>query len=296
MPLGGSAARVVAMSGTLMETLRRDYPGFTRAEKDIANYMLANQDKLPFDTAASIAEAAGVSQMTVSRFLRTIGFPDSGAFKAAMRAELDTRPLMVSDRIDRIRRAGEDNERAAENFDLETRALLSAYELRTTPQWRAAVEAIATAGVVGVSGFQTIRGIASDFASRLSYLRPATHFLDGSDGTFAEIFAQETASACVVLFEMRRYTRLSLQLAQAVARRRLPLVIVCDTHCRWARDLTDIVLPVRTDSAIFWDTQTAFVSLSGLMLDDVIARVGTGVTERVRTLRALQDEFSAFED
>lgn len=283
------------MSETLMKKLKQEYSGFTRAEKSIANYMLANHERLPFDTAASIAEAAGVSQMTVSRFLRTIGFPDSGAFKAALRAELDAGQLKVSDRLDRVRRVGDDSRRMAENFELETSALLSVYEQRATPQWRAAVEAIAGAERIGVSGFQTIRGIASDFASRLSYLHPQVHFADGSDGTFAETFGPQAGRVCVVLFEMRRYTRLSLLLAQAAARRKLPLVIICDPHCYWARDHTDIVLPVRTESRLFWDTQTPFVSLSGLLLDDIIARLGDRVSSRVEALRALQDEFGAFE-
>ena len=283
------------MSEKLLEKLKRDYSGFTRAEKSIANYMLANHERLPFETAASIAEAAGVSQMTVSRFLRTIGFPDSSSFKAAMRAELDAASLMVSDRIDRIRRAGDESQRIAENFELETRALLSAYEQRTTPQWRAAVDAIATTAHVGVSGFQTIRGIASDFASRLSYLRPDVRFVDGADGTFADILGPSVGEACIVLFEMRRYTRLSLLLARAAARRNLPLVIVCDRHCHWARDHSDIVLHVRTESTLFWDTQTPFVSLSSLLLDDVIAQLGDRVSDRVEMLRSLQDEFEAFE-
>lgn len=283
------------MSENLLERLKREYSSFTRAEKSIANYMLAHQERLPFDTAASIAEAAGVSQMTVSRFLRTIGYSDSGTFKAAVRAELDAGPLLVSDRINRIRRAGDDSQRIAENLELETRALLSAYEQRTTPQWHEAVAAIATSDHVRVSGFQTIYGIASDFSSRLSYLRPDVRFVDGSDGTFAEVIGPGMGSTCLVLFEMRRYTRLSLALARAASRRNVPLVIICDTHCHWARDYTDIVLPVRTESTLFWDTQTPFVSLSGLLLDDVIALLGDRVSSRVDELRALQDEFEAFD-
>ena len=98
-----------------------------------------------------------------------------------------------------------------------------------------------------------------------------------------------------MLFGMRRYTRLSILLARGAARRNLPLVIVCDTHCHWARDHTDIVLSVRTESTLFWDTQTPFVSLASLLLDDVIAQVGDRVSDHVERLRSLQDEFEAFE-
>ena len=55
------------------------------------------------------------------------------------------------------------------------------------------------------------------------------------------------------------------------------------------------MLHVRTESALFWDTQTPFVSLSGLLLDDIIARLGDRVPDRVEKLRGLQDEFEAFE-
>ena len=36
--------------------------------------MLTHMNSLPYETAASIAESAGVSSMTVSRFLSGLGF------------------------------------------------------------------------------------------------------------------------------------------------------------------------------------------------------------------------------
>ncbi len=283
------------MTDTLMERLKRDFSAFTRAEKMIANYMLAHRAQLPFDTAASIAESAGVSQMTVSRFLRTIGYPDSNAFKAAMRAEMEAGQIKISDRVSRIRRDDRDDSRITGNLELETRALLSTYEQRSTPAWSKAVEAITCADRVGVSGFQTVGGIASDFAGRLSYLRPEVRFLDGADGTFAEIFGPGFENPCIVLFEMRRYTHLSLLLARSAAKRKVPLVIVCDTHCHWAWEYTDIVFALQTESTLFWDTQIPLVSLGGLLLDDVIAGLGNKVQDRVNALRGLQDEFEAFD-
>ena len=77
-----------------------------------------------------------------------------------------------------------------------------------------------------------------------------------------------------------------------VARR---IVAICDSHCHWAHDYTETVLPVRTDSKLFWDSQAPFVSLTGLLLDDLIARRGRQVAARVKAMRALQDRFGAFD-
>ena len=95
---------------------------------------------------------------------------------------------------------------------------------------------------------------------------------------------------------MRRYTRISLKLAAAAQAARIPLIVVCDTHCAWARDYSDLVLTVGTQSHLFWDNQAPFLSLSNLLLDAVIARLGDTIEPRLRRLRELQDHFEAFHD
>ncbi len=284
------------VTGSLSERLTRDFPSLTKSEKAIASYMLANMNSLPFETAASIAENVGVSQMTVGRFLRTLGYQGLSDLKEKMRTNLDATPLLISDRVDRIRKNAAADSKLWGNFELEMNAILGVYELRGTEPWRNAIDALATTQQVFVAGFQTIGGIASDFAGRLDYVRPGARFLDGRNGTFGELFAGEGDKACLVLFEMRRYTKLSHQLARAAKQAGTRIVIICDNHCYWARDHTENVLPVCTDSHLFWDAQAPFLSLNGLLLDDLIVELGDDVVTRVKTMRDLQDRFEAFQD
>jgi DNA-binding MurR/RpiR family transcriptional regulator len=279
----------------LQDRLTRNFPGFTKAEKEIANYMLMNLDRLAFETAASIAETVGVSQMTVGRFLRTVGYQRLSELKQDLRDEMETAPVLVSNRLDRIK-ASRETSGLWDNFELEVSGLQSAYELRGTPAWTAAVTAISEASQVHVAGFQTIRGIASSFAGRLAYLRDGVHQQDGRDGTFAEVFAGSQERRCIVLFEMRRYTQLSHSLLAAAQEEGVSIVLICDSHCYWARDYTDTVLPLRTDSNLFWDSQAPFSCLTGLLLDDIILNLGYAVSERLDRMRRLQDRFGAFQD
>ncbi len=46
----------------------------SKADKLIASYIERNLAELPFETAKSIAERLGISQMTVGRYLRRLGF------------------------------------------------------------------------------------------------------------------------------------------------------------------------------------------------------------------------------
>ena len=53
----------------------------TKTEKAIASYMLANLNGLPFETAATLAEKVGVSEPSVGRFCRAIGYRHFKALK-----------------------------------------------------------------------------------------------------------------------------------------------------------------------------------------------------------------------
>jgi DNA-binding MurR/RpiR family transcriptional regulator len=212
------------MTSNLAEKLRSGFPNLTKSEKAVANYMLTHLKSVPYETAASIAESAGVSSMTVSRFLRGLGYNGLGGLKE-LRTELESTPLLISDRLARIRKASKRDNKLWGNFDLEIMATLGVYELLGGAVWKRAVEALAESSEVFVAGFQTISGIASDFAARLDYVRPSARFLDGRNGTFSELLADGGRAPCLTLFEMRRYTKTSLKLAEAarcgVDRRRI---------------------------------------------------------------------------
>ena len=277
---------------TLAERIAR--AAMTPSERAIASHMLGNLHLLPFENAAAIAAQVGVSPMTVSRFLRSIGYAGIGELKDELRGAATDPGLLVTDRLDRIRAIEGSAGALHENLQLEVNALIAVYEQVGTPAWKRTIERFAMSEQVFVAGFQTLGGLASDFAARLQYLRPGVSVVDGSDGTFAEALAGTARKPCVVLFEMRRYTRFSQLLAAACQRRGVPLVVVCDRHCHWAREHTDDIFALDTDSRLFWDCQAPFLSLTNLMLDQVVRRLQPSVQSRLTALGRLQEHFGAF--
>lgn len=286
--------RASAAPPKLADRIAEAQPTLTPSERAIASHMLANAHLLPFDNAAAIAAKVGVSPMTVSRFLRTLGYGGMVELKDELRGAAPDPGLLVSDRIERLRAKPGPEDALRENLQLEVDALVGVYEQVGRPPWKRAIERLATCDRVFVTGFQTLAGLASDFAVRLNYLRANVSMIDGRDGVFAELLASTARSPCLVLFEMRRYTRFSIQLASACKERSIALLIVCDRHCRWAHEYTDDVFAVATDSRLFWDSQAPFLSLTNLLLDDVVRRLQPAAQERLNRLRDLQEHFGVF--
>ena len=61
---------------------------FTKTEKRIADYILENQKTVGLETAVKIAEKLDVTDMSVHRFLRKLGYSGFAEFRAEMNAQL----------------------------------------------------------------------------------------------------------------------------------------------------------------------------------------------------------------
>ncbi len=279
----------------LPDRIKDRFAHMTRSERSIASYMLGNLHLLPFENAADIAARVGVSQITVGRFLRSIGYAGIGEVKNELRDAALSPGLKIGERLERLRATGHAGKDTHRNLQHEVNALVSVYEVVGSPLWDKAVGRLVESDTVFVAGFQTISGMAADFSARLVYLRPGVTALDGSDGTFADLLAGRWTRPCLMLFEMRRYTKCSQLLAQKAQQRGIDLIIVCDRHCHWAADHTDMVFSVNTDSTLFWDNQSPFLSLTNLMLDQVARRLKRTVAARLKAMAELQDGFGAFQ-
>ena len=193
------------MSGSVRQKLSDCLASASKADKAIANYMLAQFNSLAFETAASIAGKVEVSEPTVGRFCRSIGYTSFKALKDHLKQDLGDRPWLISDRLRDLQRrtlAGEDE--LARGLQLEIAGLVAVYELAHTPEWKRAVKRLAGSPSVFVTGFQTERGMAQIFVNQLQYLRDRVHLLDLAGGNFAELLVSGGNQSCLVIFEARR--------------------------------------------------------------------------------------------
>jgi DNA-binding MurR/RpiR family transcriptional regulator len=273
------------MASHVVDTLRARYDSLTVSERMIAGWLLDNLPAVPFETAASIGARVGVSAMTVGRLLKSLGYAGMAALKDDLRSErlqgeLGDAPWLLAPTVS-----------ADARLKAETAAIADVYARAETPEWAAVANLLAGAGTVLVAGFQTERGLAGGFAHHLGYVRPGVRSLDAGNGLFAEV-DEAGAADVLVLVDLRRYSRHFRLLAEAAVARGVPLVVVTDPYCPWARDLTPHILTAEVALGHFWDMNTALASLLNLLVDDVVRLIGAA---RVHArLAALSDNYDRY--
>jgi DNA-binding MurR/RpiR family transcriptional regulator len=282
------ANRVNDLRQRLMDVAQSGTP----AEQAIAAYFLANLQTLPFETAATLALKTGVSEASIGRFCRKLGFQHLKALKISLQVEIGDQPWLIGDRLQEFHRRSQNGDQAlSQSLEREVAALVAVYELAATPAFRAVVQRLATRKTVWVAGFQTERGRAAELAHNLQYLRPDVHLADVAAGHFAEVLLADPADTTLVLIDGRRYSRLTRDLALAARQAGIAVTLITDPYCAWAQSAADEVFAVPTDLNHFWDSTSAMSSLIGLLVNGVFRVLGPRAERRLAKVSDLHGTF-----
>lgn len=281
------------MRESVRQRLSACLEGATKAERTIATYMLANLTSLPFETAATLAAKVGLSEPSVGRFCRSIGYKHFKALKADLQGDIGERPWLIGDRLKDYReRSRKGDDELARGLELEIAALIGNYELAHTKEWKRAVKRLAQVPQIFVAGFQTERGLAQYLVNQLQYLRTGVHLADLAGGNFAEVLLNHPRQVNLVIIEARRYSRLARRLAVEARAAKVPTTLITDSYCDWAHDLVDEIFVVQTDLNQFWDSSAPMASLIALLINSIFNELGPAVEARMNEISALYSRFT----
>jgi DNA-binding MurR/RpiR family transcriptional regulator len=284
------------VSKQILKLVQSDDLRRSKSDKLIANYIERNIADLPFETARSIAQRLELSPMTVGRYLRRMGFDGLDELKGELRRGRSNPAWQVKAQVDRLEEDRREGKLLARLIQQQIDNLGLIYELTSAPEWQQTIEALVGASEVYVAAYQNVRGIAQYFASQLSYTRPRVQFVDGLNGTYAELLDGSVDGRLLFLHDVRRFASKAKPLALEARRAGVKVVLLTDEFCPWGKDVSDVCLVVPGSHGPLWDGAATMTAVMDLMLSNIIVVLGEEVNERVDTLTRLQDIFGDFEN
>lgn len=273
------------------------YISQTPSDKRISSWLLNNKEQIPFETAESIAQVTGTSGITVGRYIRKLGYRNLEDVKKALRdiPNIPYKHWGVTERLDSWMHQQSLPDRANQSLQLELETIRYVYQLAQTESFSHISQQLVEADAVIILGIQSMRGIANTFFSHLEYLRPRVTYADGSSGSWLESLNSEYKKPYVVLTDARAYSTVARQFCRVASERGIPMALVTDIWCPWARDYPVDLLQVKTDTGNFWDSLAPLSCLFNLLLSAVVERLGPSLSDRLAQNRLLQQEFGQFE-
>src|SRR3546814_4963933 len=91
---------------------------------------------------------------------------------------------------------------------------------------------------------------------------------DVCSSDLADVFAtDDTEDRCLVVIDIRRYSRQSYLIAEQASEHGIPLIVLTDLFCDWAPRFTPHVIAVPTQTGMFWSSPVALVCAVNLMVN-----------------------------
>ena len=276
------------MEPLVANRIREALPTLPKAERKVARTILAAYPVAGLETVARLAARASVSGPTIIRLVTRLGYDGYPAFQQALLGELDERatsPLLQYQQrsfsdgdgvVPRSRQVLMDAlDRSLSELDLE--AFERVVELLTDERRR-----LFTAG----GRFTTLA--AKSLALHMQILRPNARHLEPADWITYALDARR--GDVLVVFDVRRYQRTSVELGQRAARQGATVVLITDP---WLSPLAvdaDTTLSVAVDAPSPFDSQIAIFGLVETLVAAVVEKLGRFPEDRLASYDQLWEQ------
>ena len=278
------------------QQIQDNFAILSKSERALANFLLTNPDCLMVESATSLASKVGVSTMTVSRFIRKIGFKDFSQAKKLLKEQFFG-PVMaqaggIEQRYQLYGCGVEFSTWEAENLELELGAIRQVHNLRKAEVWGRCVELLVAVDAVYLASYQVVSHIAIGFGAQLEFVRPRVRFLDGLDANYSQLFSDPAARKLIVIIDTYPYHKQAKKLAILAAKQGIDTIVICDEFCHWAREVSENVLSVTTNTGLVFRSKAALSILTSLLTNDVIRSLGESAAKQMQSITLAETIFN----
>lgn len=214
----------------------------TKTDRIIADYFIENENKLYFMTSRDIAGDLGISDTSVIRFVKRLGFKNFTEFKDKLKEKISDKILTPSEKLS-LNQSILNSANIQQNFVEHTeRVVLETFEKNSFEAMGTAVAILLNSKKKFIVGFKSTSGIASFFGLRVGFLleNVITHPRNNSE--LIKNISDITSEDCLFLIAHPKYSRTYNLILQIAKEKGAKIIIMTDKNNSPVAEYGDVVL------------------------------------------------------
>lgn len=282
-------------TATVSDVIHSHYDNLTRAEKQLAESLLANYPVSGLGSITTIAENAGVSTPTVVRMVQKLGFKGYPEFQARLHQELEATisgPIAKHDRWASNAPGLHILNRFADAITSNLRDTLS--EVDTASFDNAATLLADRKRSVYFVGGRITGSIAEYFFTHMQVIRPKTILMSSNSSSWPQYMLNMSAGDVLVIFDIRRYEHDMATLAEVAHANGVSILLFTD---QWTSPVAKHALhtfKVRIEAPSAWDSSVVTLFVVEALIEAVQSRAWDETKERMNALEGLFEQTRLF--
>lgn len=254
------------MTGTLTDRLR--HTKFTRTQQKIADYFLHNQERLAGLSSQEAAHEIGVSDASIIRFCRIIGydgFKDLKSHVYNMLVENSFSGLSLGERMTQSTQKFQQIDPAIQFQSFIYQNILSVFT-NSPEDFDRTTEMLITSAHKYVIGLRGCREIALTFSRTLSFMLPNTYCLNDSEGMSISRMQDVTENDAVIMFVFSRYYKTDTKYLELARKNHAKICLITNESDSPLQKYADVVLYVSTTGMSFFHSTAGAAIISEYIL------------------------------
>jgi DNA-binding MurR/RpiR family transcriptional regulator len=252
---------------TIEQQMRAALPGLTRAERQLASYILAHYPVAALGSITALSKAAEVSNPTVVRLVQKMGFKGYPDYQHALRAEVEA--MLVSPLAKHDRWAGG----APETHVLNRFADAVVANLHATLNQIDHAEFDAAAALLAdgnrrvfALGGRITHALADYFASLMKVVRSDVTLLSDMSNAWPPALLDMGPGDVLLVFDIRRYENSVLQVTEMAVEQGAEIILITDRWVSPAAVHARHTLACHIDAPSAWDSTVSILVLVETLL------------------------------
>ncbi len=277
----------------LLRQLRDMHPNLTGKGKILNSYVLEHPQKVVFMTIKELAQATGVSEATVVRFVRTLGFEGYNNFLHELRDVVDTDSPM----LERMHLSAPETDMGSRLHTVVSEGMQNLqhfYKQVDLDVLEKIVDNIEKSQDIFVIGSRLSYMPAYFLGWILTKIRRGVHILKGSDSTSFDWLANAQGQSLVIIFATTRYPNELIRLGRTVKRLNQTLIVIADSSLCPLLSFADLSLVAPSKNIPLFGDLTIFTALIRFITLELANRSGADFTEYQDRLEQIYLENDTF--
>ena len=281
-----------AKPASLEGRIRQHWDQLSLHEQRLADILLAAPGQLAMNTATELAQSAGVSKATATRFFRHLGYESyDAARRQAREMQNSGSPLYLqaapgASPLDSLMQS---------HLEKEVANLVNTFRSLEGDELQSCVSAIANARHVVVMGWRHSQTIAMLIYRDLVHVHPDVRLLPRAGDSLAEHLAALGPNDVVICVGLRRRMPALEAAMSALNDLNVPMLYLSDVlagkparHARW-------VLRCHTDGSLIFDSTVALSGVCNLLCSLVARSMGKASSNHLATIETLHQSLDELE-
>jgi len=278
----------------IFSKISNNYREMTPGQRKLAEYIDDLGNEVFLLNSRQLAKQAGVSEATVSRFVKELGFESFSEFRDTMgRTALEnfSTTKRLADSSEQMR---DQEEILTHILDCDRRNIGEMKQSVSASQVSQAVEHLCNARHIYVLGLRSSYALAFYLAFYLKFFLSNVTLIEPGIGDLPEQLLEAGKKDALITLSFKRYTRETVELTEKIKKRGLDTIAITDSALSPVAETADNKLITPTRIPTFFESYTAPMSLINVLLTAIAIRQEDRSMEALNKMESVFREFKTY--